>query len=120
MELHLQKLSEWLSDGKNYFDGERRVYEEEWEKPQWEVTDSVKNILGYECFKAIASYRGQDGRHGSLLKYPFMMVRGNSADCRGLSLKHTILVMSTALRQPGCDKTVFQMSGTWLMMTNEA
>lgn len=44
---------------KNYFDGERRVYEEEWEKPQWEVTDSVKNILGYECFKAIASYRGR-------------------------------------------------------------
>ncbi len=44
---------------RNYFDGERRIYEEEWEKPQWEVTDSVKNILGYDCFKAIAPYRGR-------------------------------------------------------------
>ena len=42
---------------KNYFDGERRVYEEEWKKPQWEVSDSVKIILGYECFNRYAMSR---------------------------------------------------------------
>ncbi len=42
-----------------YFDGERRLYEEDWEKPQWDVTDSVKTVLGYECFKATTDYRGR-------------------------------------------------------------
>lgn len=44
---------------KAYFDGERRRYEEDWEKPEWEITDSVKTVIGYECFKATAEFRGR-------------------------------------------------------------
>lgn len=41
------------------FDLEDWIYEEDWEKPEWEITDETKDILGYECFKAITEYRGR-------------------------------------------------------------
>lgn len=44
---------------KCHFDMEQRQYEEEWEKPRWEISDSSKNILGYECFKATTEFRGR-------------------------------------------------------------
>lgn len=44
---------------KNYFDLEHRVYEEDIEVPQWEIEDSVKTILGYECQKAVTDFRGR-------------------------------------------------------------
>lgn len=43
----------------SYFDMEDWRYEEDWEKPQWEVSDSTKEILGYECLMATADYRGR-------------------------------------------------------------
>ncbi len=42
-----------------YFDMEDWRYEEDWEKPQWEISDSTKEILGYECMMATADYRGR-------------------------------------------------------------
>ena len=44
---------------KAYFDGIRRRYEEDWEKQDWKITDSVKTIIGYECFMATAEFRGR-------------------------------------------------------------
>lgn len=44
---------------KNRFDLEDRVYEEDIEVPQWEIEDSVKTILGYECQKAVTDFRGR-------------------------------------------------------------
>ena len=35
------------------------IYEEEWEKPVWEITDSTSTIGGYECILAISDYRGR-------------------------------------------------------------
>ncbi|EKU88510.1 GLPGLI family protein [Bacteroides oleiciplenus] len=35
------------------------TYEEEWEKPQWELKDSTKVILEYPCQLAISHYRGR-------------------------------------------------------------
>ena len=43
----------------SYFDMERRLYEEDWEKPDWEITDETKEVIGYECFKATTEYRGR-------------------------------------------------------------
>lgn len=42
-----------------YFNMENWAYEEDWEKPEWEITDETKDILGYQCFKAIADFRGR-------------------------------------------------------------
>ncbi len=42
-----------------YFDMEDWRYEEDWEKPEWEITDESKEIMGYECFKATTDYRGR-------------------------------------------------------------
>ncbi|MCM1076053.1 MAG: GLPGLI family protein [Bacteroides sp.] len=42
-----------------YFDMERWEYTEDWEKPEWEIGDSTKTILGYECVEATADYRGR-------------------------------------------------------------
>lgn len=42
-----------------YFDGIRHRYEEDWEKQEWEITDSAKTIIGYECFKATTEFRGR-------------------------------------------------------------
>lgn len=38
---------------------DRWKYEETWEKPEWELTDSVRTILGYECQMAVTEYRGR-------------------------------------------------------------
>ena len=35
------------------------IYEEEWEKPVWEITDSTSTIGGYECMLAVSNYRGR-------------------------------------------------------------
>lgn len=35
------------------------VIDEDWEKPIWNITDSVQNILGYECILAYTNYRGR-------------------------------------------------------------
>ncbi len=43
----------------DYFDLERWRYTEEWEKPEWEICDSTKTIIGYECIKAVTDYRGR-------------------------------------------------------------
>lgn len=42
-----------------YFDMERWQYSEDWEKPVWEIGDSIKTVLGYECVKATTNYRGR-------------------------------------------------------------
>lgn len=42
-----------------YFDMEDWRYEEDWEKPDWSISDESKEILGYQCFKATADYRGR-------------------------------------------------------------
>ncbi|MDE5809668.1 MAG: GLPGLI family protein [Muribaculaceae bacterium] len=42
-----------------YFGLERRKYTEDLETPEWTITDSVKTIIGYECFKAITDFRGR-------------------------------------------------------------
>ena len=44
---------------RDYFDMERWQYTEDWEKPEWEISDESKEIIGYQCFKAIADYRGR-------------------------------------------------------------
>lgn len=43
----------------SYFDMTDWRYEEDWEKPEWEITDESKDIIGYQCFKATADYRGR-------------------------------------------------------------
>lgn len=42
-----------------YFDMEQWQYSEDWEKPVWEIGDSTKVVLGYECVKATTNYRGR-------------------------------------------------------------
>lgn len=42
-----------------YFEMQDWRYEEDWEKPEWEISDETKEILGYQCFKATADYRGR-------------------------------------------------------------
>lgn len=42
-----------------YFDMQAWQYDEDWEKPEWEVTEETKDIIGYQCFKATADYRGR-------------------------------------------------------------
>ena len=44
---------------REYFDLERWQYTEDWEKPEWEIMDESKEIVGYQCIKAIADYRGR-------------------------------------------------------------
>lgn len=43
----------------SYFNMTDWKYEEDWEKPEWEIGDSTKTILGYECVEATADYRGR-------------------------------------------------------------
>lgn len=43
----------------DYFDTQNWQYEEDWEKPEWEITDETKDIIGYQCFKATTDYRGR-------------------------------------------------------------
>lgn len=42
-----------------YFEMQDWLYEEDWEKPEWEISDDTKEIMGYQCFKATADYRGR-------------------------------------------------------------
>ena len=54
---------------KNYPEGKIRVHDffdicrwnidEDMEKPEWNVTDSTANILGYECIMATTKFRGR-------------------------------------------------------------
>ena len=54
---------------KNYPENKIRVHDrfdicnwiidEDWEKPEWTISDSTSNILGYECILASAIYRGR-------------------------------------------------------------
>lgn len=66
------KLSHKLPDEvvyKNYPENKVRVLDrydlcgwvmdEDWEKPEWILTDSVSTILGYECVLAQTDYRGR-------------------------------------------------------------
>lgn len=53
-----------MPEGKNtvyqYFNLEHRIYEEPVDMSEWElVSDSVKIILGYECYLARCQYRGR-------------------------------------------------------------
>ena len=52
-----------IPDGKVtercYFDMNSWQYSEDWEKPEWEIGDNTKTILGYECVEASANYRGR-------------------------------------------------------------
>lgn len=52
-----------IPDGKitehDFFDATPWGYSEDWEKPVWEISDESKEILGYQCFKATADYRGR-------------------------------------------------------------
>lgn len=43
----------------DYFEMQAWQYDEDWEKPDWEVTEETKEILGYQCFKAMTDYRGR-------------------------------------------------------------
>ncbi len=43
----------------NYFDMEGHIYEEPIEVPQWELLDSVKTVIGYECQLAQTDFRGR-------------------------------------------------------------
>lgn len=43
----------------NHFALMHWTYEEEWEKPQWELKDSTKVILEYPCQLAVSHYRGR-------------------------------------------------------------
>ncbi len=43
----------------SYFDMTDWRYEEDWEKPEWEIIDETKEIMGFQCFKATADYRGR-------------------------------------------------------------
>lgn len=42
-----------------YFEMQDWRYEEDWEKPEWEISDETKEILGYQCFRATTDYRGR-------------------------------------------------------------
>ena len=44
---------------EDYFDMTPWRYTETWEKPEWEIEDETRTILGYECVKATADYRGR-------------------------------------------------------------
>lgn len=39
--------------------GERVIYQDTLNAQQWQITDSVKTILGYECQKAVCHFRGR-------------------------------------------------------------
>lgn len=44
---------------RSYFDLEHWQYTEDWEKPEWELGEGIKTILGYECFEASTDFRGR-------------------------------------------------------------
>ncbi len=42
-----------------YFEMEDWRYDEDWEKPVWDISDESKDIIGYQCFKATTDFRGR-------------------------------------------------------------
>lgn len=44
---------------EDYFDITPWKYKEMWEKPEWQISEESKEILGYQCFKASTDYRGR-------------------------------------------------------------
>ncbi len=54
---------------KNYLENKIRVHDrydlcswiidEDWQRPEWEIGDSVKVIIGYECVIATSNFRGR-------------------------------------------------------------
>ena len=48
---------------------EMYFYEENLPKIEWEVRDSTKTILGYECFSASADFHGRKCRYGLHLRF---------------------------------------------------
>lgn len=44
----------------DYFESENWQYEEDWEKPEWVISEEeTKEIIGFQCFKATTDYRGR-------------------------------------------------------------
>lgn len=41
------------------FDLAHWLCEEEWERPEWTVTDSVSSVIGYQCILATCEFRGR-------------------------------------------------------------
>lgn len=41
------------------FDISNWIIEEDMQKPSWDITDSVQNIMGYECMLAFTEFRGR-------------------------------------------------------------
>ncbi len=58
-EYIFKNMPEGMLTGSCLFDQELRYYEEEWQKPCWQILDSTKNVLGFECIKATTNYRGR-------------------------------------------------------------
>lgn len=91
---------------RRYFDGDRHIYEEEWEKPQWEITDSVKTVIGYECFKAVCNYRGREWTAWFAPEIPIQDGPWKLCGLPGLILEaydshHDYSFTATGLRQNG-------------------
>ena len=42
-----------------YFDMQDWLYEEDFETPEWEIAEDTRDVMGYQCFKATADYRGR-------------------------------------------------------------
>ncbi len=58
-EYIFKNMPEGMLTGSCLFDQELRYYEEEWQKPCWQILDSTKTVLGFECIKATTDYRGR-------------------------------------------------------------
>lgn len=58
-----EKVFKYFDENKivvhDRFDLSNWLTEEEMQKPVWNVTDSIRNILGYECMFASTEYRGR-------------------------------------------------------------
>lgn len=69
----LQEYNKWVDD--------QGYYTEPFEELQWEIGDSTKTILGYECIKAEADYHG---RHWTAWFTPEIPVSDGPWKLRGL------------------------------------
>lgn len=62
-KLPREKVFKYFQENKiivhDRFDMGNWLIEEDISKPSWTVTDSTRNILGYECIYAFADYRGR-------------------------------------------------------------
>ena len=64
----------------NRFDLCHWTYTEDWEKPQWELTDSTKTVLNLPCQLAISQYRGRTWYAWFTIDIPISEGLGNYAD----------------------------------------